>query len=71
MCSSSPTVSLRCPIPSKTLQRVQPAYLTTEQKHQIKELDHLFRAAVKAETGATRVKVTSTEVFIIRPADSG
>ncbi|WP_262576167.1 hypothetical protein [Agrobacterium tumefaciens] len=59
------------PIPSKTLQRVQPAHLTTEQKRQIKELDRLFREAVKAETGATRIKVTSTEVFIIRPADSG
>ncbi len=59
------------PIPSKTLQRVQSANLTAEQKHQIKELDRLFREAIKAETGATRVKVTATEVFIIRPADSG
>lgn len=59
------------PIPSKTLQRIQPTYLTTEQKHQIKEMDRLFREAIKAETGATRVKVTSTEVFIIRPNDPG
>ncbi|MDS7594071.1 hypothetical protein [Agrobacterium tumefaciens] len=58
-------------IPSKNLQRVQPAHLTAEQKQRIKELDRLFREAIKAETGATRVKVTATEVFIIRPADSG
>ncbi len=58
-------------IPPKTPSRVQPAHLTAEQKRRIKELDRLFREAVKAETGATRIKVTSTEVFIIRPADSG
>ena len=58
-------------IPSRTLSRVQPAHLTAEQKRLIKELDRLFREAVKAETGATRIKVTSTEVFIIRPADTG
>lgn len=58
-------------IPSKTPSRVQPAHLTTEQKRQVKELDRLFREAVKAETGAMRIKVTATEVFIIRPDDSG
>ena len=58
-------------IPSKTLHRVQPAHLTAEQKQRIKELDRLFREAVKAETGATRIKVTATEVFIIRPSDTG
>jgi hypothetical protein len=31
------------------------------------KIDRLFRAAIKAETGATRVKITSTEVFIMRP----
>ncbi|CUX35932.1 hypothetical protein [Agrobacterium deltaense] len=59
------------PIPPKTLQRVQSANLTVEQKRRIKELDRLFREAVKAETGATRIKVTATEVFIIRPVDTG
>lgn len=59
------------PIPSKTPSPAQPAHLTAEQKRRIKELDRLFREAVKAETGATRIKVTSTEVFIIRPADTG
>ena len=58
-------------IPSKTPSRVQSAHLTAEQKRRIKELDRLFREAVKAETGATRIKVTATEVFIIRPGDAG
>jgi len=58
-------------IPSKTPSRVQSQHLTTEQRQQIQELDRLFCEAVKAETGATRIKVTSTEVFIIRPADTG
>jgi len=30
-------------------------------------LDRLFRAAIKAETDATRVKIASAEVFIMRP----
>ncbi|MDI7864591.1 hypothetical protein MRS76_21890 [Rhizobiaceae bacterium n13] len=33
--------------------------------------DQLFREAVKAETGATRIKVTPNEVFVILPDQSG
>ncbi len=58
-------------IPSKTPSRAQPAHLTKEQKQRANELDRLFRDAVKAETGATRIKVTATEVFIMRPGDAG
>ncbi|KEQ04288.1 hypothetical protein GV68_13680 [Pseudorhizobium pelagicum] len=35
------------------------------------KLDKLFRAAIKAETGATSVKLTSTEAFIMRPNTYG
>ncbi|MBO9194849.1 hypothetical protein J5277_12095 [Rhizobium sp. 16-449-1b] len=31
----------------------------------------LFREAIKAETGATRIKLTAHEVFIIRPNENG
>ncbi|MDW9721634.1 hypothetical protein GOB91_04600 [Sinorhizobium meliloti] len=33
--------------------------------------DRLFRAAIKAETGALRVKITPNEVFIIRADEAG
>lgn len=33
--------------------------------------DRLFRAAVKAETGALRVKITPNEVFIVRADEAG
>lgn len=35
------------------------------------ELDQLFRAAIKAETGALRVKITPNEVFIVRADEAG
>lgn len=35
------------------------------------KLDQLFRKAIKAETGAIRVKITPNEVFIIRHDESG
>ncbi|WP_320200372.1 hypothetical protein RMR16_013560 [Agrobacterium sp. rho-13.3] len=35
------------------------------------KLDQLFREAIKAETGAVRVKITPSEVFIIRHDGSG
>jgi len=35
------------------------------------KVDRLFRAAIKAETGALRVKVTPNEVFIVRADEAG
>ena len=35
------------------------------------KVDRLFRAAIKAETGALRVKITPNEVFIIRADEGG
>jgi len=58
-------------IPSKAPSRKKPDHRTAEEKRMAKERDRLFREAVKAETGATRIMVTATEVFIIRPADTG
>lgn len=34
-------------------------------------VDRLFRAAIKAETGALRVKITPNEVFIVRGDEAG
>ncbi|WP_137132603.1 hypothetical protein [Rhizobium sp. FY34] len=34
-------------------------------------VDRLFRAAIKAETGALRVKITPNEVFIVRADEAG
>ena len=31
----------------------------------------LFREAIKAETGATRIRLTPHEVFVTRPAEAG
>lgn len=33
--------------------------------------DQLFREAIKAETGATRIRVTPNEVFVILPDQAG
>jgi hypothetical protein len=54
--------------------RVQPAHTIPSKpskpprmsKREAK-LDRLFREAIKAETGATRVKIASAEVFIMHP----
>ncbi|MCW0001349.1 hypothetical protein OE766_24310 [Pararhizobium sp. YC-54] len=58
-------------IPSKPSSRVPTTHATAEDKRRLKEQDRLFREAIKAETGATRVMITSSgDVHTRTPSDS-
>lgn len=59
------------PAPHKSSSRVPPASVTADAGQRRTELDRLFREAIKAETGATRVMITSSgDVHTQTPSDS-
>jgi hypothetical protein len=59
------------PIPSKTSSCAQSEHRTADEKRQLKEWDRLLREAIKAETGATSVKIANGEVYIMSPNHTG
>lgn len=52
--------------PSKTASRTPAPKTSADAK-----VERLFREAIKAETGATSIKLTSQEVFMIHPSEAG
>lgn len=57
-------------IAPSTLALKEPA-LKAKKAGANRQRDKLFREAIKAETGATRIRITPNEVFVILPDQSG